>query len=69
MSGSVLHGEDTACSDLELLVNTLAGMTLFDQGDLRLEREELPGIRVDLLTLGDLPLKFRDQVLAEARHV
>jgi predicted nucleotidyltransferase len=69
VSGSVLHGEDTACSDLELLVNTLAGMTLFDQGDLRLEREELPGIRVDLLTLGDLPLKFRDQVLAEARHV
>ncbi len=31
--------------------------------------EDLLGVNVDLLTLGDLPQKIRDQVLAEARPV
>lgn len=67
--GSVLHGDDAEGSDLDLLVDALAGTTLFDLGGLQLELEELLGIRVDLLTPGDLPLKFRDQVLAEARPI
>lgn len=67
--GSVLHGQDAEGSDLDLLVDALPGTTLFDLGGLQFELEELLGIRVDLLTPGDLPLKFRDQVLAEARPV
>ena len=67
--GSVLHGEDTEGSDLDLLVDTLPGTTLFDLGGLQIELEELLGIPVDLLTPGDLPKKFRDQILAEARPV
>jgi predicted nucleotidyltransferase len=67
--GSVLHGEDQDGSDLDLLVDALPGATLFDLGGLQIELEELLGVRVDLLTPGDLPLKFRDQVLAEARLV
>ncbi len=67
--GSVLHGLDTDGSDLDLLVDTLPGTTLFDLGGLQLELEELLGIRVDLLTPGDLPMKFRAAVLAEARPV
>ncbi len=67
--GSVLHNQDAEGSDLDLLVDALPGTTLFDLGGLQLELEELLGIRVDLLTPGDLPLKFRDQVLAEARPV
>ncbi|MEO5606674.1 MAG: nucleotidyltransferase family protein [Polaromonas sp.] len=65
--GSVLHEQDTEGSDLDLLVDTLPGTTLFDLGSLQLELQELLGIPVDLLTPGDLPKKFRDQVLAEAR--
>jgi predicted nucleotidyltransferase len=57
--GSVAHGNDRAGSDLDLLVDTLPGTTLFDL-------EERLGIPIDVLTPGDLPSKFRDQVLAEA---
>lgn len=67
--GSILHGRDTEGSDLDLLVDTLPGTTLFDLGGLQDELEELLGIPVDLLTPGDLPQKFRGQVLAEALPV
>ena len=64
--GSVLHGEDTDNSDLDLLVEPLPGTTLFDLGGLQVELEQLLGIPVDVLTPGDLPAKLRQQVLAEA---
>ena len=64
--GSVLHGEDTDNSDLDLLVDPLPGTTLFDLGGLQVELEQLLGIHVDVLTPGDLPAKLRQQVLAEA---
>ena len=64
--GSVLHGTDQDGSDLDLLVDALPGATLFDLGGLQLELEDLLGVGVDLLTPGDLPLKFRDAVLAQA---
>ena len=67
--GSVLHGNDLDGSDLDLLVDALPGATLFDLGGLQIELEEILGVPVDLLTLDDIPLKFRDQVLAEARAV
>ena len=67
--GSVLHGNDLDGSDLDLLVDALPGATLFDLGGLQVELEEILGVAVDLLTLDDIPLKFRAQVLAEARAV
>lgn len=67
--GSVLLGTDKDGSDLDLLVDALPGATLFDLGGLQGELEDLLGVNVDLLTPGDLPLKFRAQVLAEARPV
>ncbi len=67
--GSVLYGTDLDGSDLDLLVDTLPGATLFDLGGLQVELESLLGIHVDLLTPADLPAKFRGQVLAEARPV
>jgi predicted nucleotidyltransferase len=67
--GSVLHGTDQEGSDLDLLVDALPGATLFDLGGLQVELEDLLGVRVDLLTPGDLPPKFRAQVLAEAQPV
>ena len=67
--GSALHGSDLDGSDLDLLVDALPGATLLDLGGLQDELQSLLGIRVDLLTPGDLPQKFRAQVLAEARPV
>ena len=67
--GSVVHGTDTDGSDLDLLVDTLPGATLFDLGGLQDELESLLGIHVDLLTPADLPPKFRAKALAEAQPV
>ncbi|AUL99985.1 nucleotidyltransferase [Zoogloeaceae bacteirum Par-f-2] len=67
--GSVLHGTDQDGSDLDVLVDALPGTTLFDLGGLQAELEDLLGVRVDVLTPGDLPPKIRDRVLAEAQPV
>lgn len=67
--GSVLFGTDRDDSDLDILVDALPGATLFDLGGLQVELEDLLGVHVDLSTPGDLPVKFRNQVLAQARPV
>jgi len=67
--GSVLYGTDTDGSDLDLLVDTLPGTTLFDLGGLQVDLEEMLGVPVDVLTPGDLPAKLRDKVLGEAKAI
>ena len=67
--GSTLHGTDNEGSDLDLLVDALPGATMFDLGGLHAELEDLLGVRVDLSTPADLPLKIRVKVLAEAQAV
>jgi predicted nucleotidyltransferase len=42
---------------------------LFDLGGLQEELQSLLGLRVDVLTPGDLPVNFRSRVLAEAQPV
>lgn len=64
--GSVLHGNDTENSDLDVLVDPLPGATLLDMGAIQIELEEVLGVSVDLLTPGDLPLKYRAKVLHDA---
>lgn len=67
--GSVLHAADSEASDLDLLVDPVAGTTLFDIGAIRAELHDLLGIEVDVLTPGALPAKWRDRVIAEAQPV
>lgn len=67
--GSALHGTDTEASDLDLIVDALPGATLFDLGGLQQTLEDLLGVRVDLVTPGDLPPRVRAAVLAEAQPV
>jgi hypothetical protein len=64
--GSVLYGEDTEDSDLDLLVDPEDGMSLFDVGAIRWELRALLGITVDVATPQALPERFRQDVLAEA---
>ena len=65
--GSVLRGDDTDKSDIDLLVDALPGTTLFELGGLQDELQSSLGIKVDLLTPQELPLYFREKVMAEAR--
>lgn len=67
--GSVLHGEDTEDSDLDILIDPTPETTLFDIGAIRHELLQLLGVPVDVLTPKALPEKFRDAVLAEAKPV
>ena len=67
--GSVLQGNDTDSSDLDILVDTLPHTTLFDLGGLQVDLEQMLGVKVDVLTPLDLPIKFRAEVLAAARLI
>ena len=67
--GSVLHGEDTEKSDLDILVDPVRDTTLFDIGAIRHELGKLLGVHVDVLTPNDLPDQWRARVLAEARLI
>lgn len=64
--GSVLHGDDTEDSDLDLLVEPTAETTLMDIGAIRYELKELLGVSVDVLTPRALPDSFRNRILLEA---
>ena len=64
--GSVLRGDDTDGSDLDILVDPTPETTLFDIGAIRHELLQLLGVPVDVLTPKALPEKFRATVLAEA---
>lgn len=67
--GSVLRGLDRETSDLDILVDTLPGVTLFDLGALQEQLRGILGVRVDLRTPGDLPLAFREEVVSEAKPI
>lgn len=65
--GSVLHGDDTESSDLDILVDALPGTTLFTLGGLQIELENLLGLTVDLVVASELNRRIKDRVLSEAR--
>jgi uncharacterized protein len=65
--GSVLHGEDTDDSDLDLLVEPTNETTMMDIARLQLEVARMLHVTVDVLTPRALPDKFREQVIREAR--
>jgi len=67
--GSVLHGDDTEDSDLDLLVDPTSETTLMDIGAIRYELKELLGISVDVLTPNALPEHFKNLVLTEAAAI
>ncbi|TAG71563.1 MAG: nucleotidyltransferase [Burkholderiales bacterium] len=67
--GSVLHGEDTDDSDLDLLVEPTNETTMMDIARLQLEVARMLHVTVDVLTPRALPDKFREQVIREARKV
>lgn len=64
--GSVLTGNDTDESDIDIIVEPTPEATLLDIGAIQYKLERLMGIRVDVLTPRALPASFRQQIIAEA---
>ncbi len=67
--GSVLHGDDTEESDMDILIEPKGRLSLFDIGAIYIELTELLGVDVDILTPNALPEKWKDQVLSEAQKI
>jgi len=67
--GSVVRGDDTDGSDLDILIDPTAETSLFDLGATHYELNALLGVPVDVVTPNALPERSRDQVLAEARSI
>ena len=67
--GSVLRGEDTEDSDLDILVDPTPETTLMDIGAIRYELRNLLGVSVDVLTPKALPASFRERVIEEAKPI
>ncbi|MDP2226718.1 MAG: nucleotidyltransferase domain-containing protein [Moraxellaceae bacterium] len=65
--GSVIHGNDTDDSDLDILIDPTPETSLFDICAIRHELLQLLGVPVDVLTPKALPEKFRHIVLSEAQ--
>jgi predicted nucleotidyltransferase len=64
--GSVVRGENTDTSDVDLLVTPRPGCSLFDLGGLVEDLQDLLGCRVDLVTEDGLKPRLRERVLREA---
>ena len=64
--GSVARGEETAESDIDLLVTTGPTVSSWFPGGLILDLEELLGRHVDVVTESGLNPLIRNQVLSEA---
>ena len=67
--GSVLRGQDTESSDLDILIDPTPETTLMDVARIQVELQRLLGVSVDVLTPRALPDAFRNHVLAEAMPV
>lgn len=67
--GSVLRGQDTDDSDLDILIDPTPETTLMDVAAIQVELQRLLGVSVDVLTPRALPDAFRSRVLAEAMPV
>ena len=64
--GSVVHGQDTDSSDLDILIDPTSETTLMDVAAIQVELQRLLGVSVDVLTPRALPDEFRSRVLSEA---
>jgi predicted nucleotidyltransferase len=67
--GSVVRGEDTDTSDLDILIDAAPGLSLFDMARMSLAIEQLVVASVDVRTPEDISPRFRDQVVAEAKPI
>ena len=63
--GSIVRGEATVESDIDLLIEFEGRKSLLDLVGLKLELQELLGRRVDVLTYGSLHPLLKERILSE----
>ena len=63
--GSIIRGQETETSDIDILVNYDEGVTLLDVASLQFELEQLLGRKVDLVSEKFLHRRIRDRVNEE----
>jgi predicted nucleotidyltransferase len=63
--GSIVRGEATENSDIDLLVDFEPGRSLLDLAGLKIELENILGRRVDIVTYRSLHPLLRDRILRE----
>ena len=63
--GSVVRGESTDDSDIDILVEFRGRKSLLDLAGLKIELEETLGKRVDVITYRSLNPRLRDRILSE----
>jgi predicted nucleotidyltransferase len=64
--GSVVRGEATSDSDVDVLVDLELGRSLLDLGGLLMDLQDLLGCRVDVVTEMGLHWYIRERVIREA---
>ena len=64
--GSVLHGDDTEESDLDILVDATEDTSILSLVRLEVELRHLLGVDVDIITPDELKEEYGLDVLAEA---
>jgi hypothetical protein len=67
--GSLAGGETKEGSDIDILVEFAGEKSLLDLAGLKIELEELLGLRVDVLTYGSLHPLLKDKVLSEQKVI
>jgi hypothetical protein len=67
--GSVVRGEDSPDSDIDILVEFSGEKSLMDLAGLRIDLEELLGRKVDVLTFESLHPLLKNRILAEQKAI
>ena len=67
--GSVVRGEATEESDIDLLVEFKGEKSLLDLAGLKIELEEMLGKKVDVLTYNSLHPLLKDRILREQKAI
>ena len=67
--GSVARGDDTARSDIDLLVEFKGRKSMFDLVSLELDLTERCGKKVDVVTYNSLHPLLRNRILKEQRAI
>ena len=63
--GSIVRGEGTEQSDVDVLVELPPGLSLLDFIGIKLELEQLLGRKVDLVEYAGLEWRIRERILSE----
>jgi predicted nucleotidyltransferase len=67
--GSVVRGEGTQKSDIDILINPAAGTTLFDMAGMQIDLQKSLNKSVDLVTYGSIDPKLKEYILKDEKVI